>query len=312
MQSGDRDAVEGGTNAFSCPDPKATPARAKHQALQAWVRSLRVPTPVSPSPGNVPPPQLCPLPSSVSSASSPQRRGGQAPRSGRTPEFSTLQAQLGPRHIRPQTEHDAGAASVQLPPPTPWPREGSEGLAASCTAAAADCSPSAGTSPPLTPSFLSRLGGACPHLPVPNWETLGQALGQLEKGQDNVQTSLHSTRGWVQPRFGGSRRGQHQCSPRLTHLSPWPGLPPHAGGLQRPMGEAPPRHSPPGSGGAQSRSLSFSGGQWRSAVTQTFPRPIPASCSPQPSLSPLGNSILHPDCLLGPHTWTGETEDQGR
>lgn len=166
---------------------------------------------------------------------------------------------------------------MQLPPPTPWLKEGSERLAAACTAAAAN--PSSGTSPPLTPGFPSWPGGGGrPHLPVPSWKT--PALGQLGKGQNYAPTSLHSTHGRVQPRFGGSRRGQHQCSPRLTHLSPWPGLPPCVRGLQHPMAEAPPRHSPPGSGGAQSRSLSFSGGRWRLAVTQRSPRPVPAWCSP--------------------------------
>lgn len=84
---------------------------------------------------------------------------------------------------------------------------------------------------------------------------------------------LHSTHGWFQPCFGGSRKGQHQCSPRLTHLSPWPWLPPCIWGLQHPMAEAPPHHLPPGSGGAQSRSLSFSGGRWRLVVTQRSPAP---------------------------------------
>lgn len=148
MQSGDRDAVEGGTNAFSCPDPKATPARAKHQALQAWVCSLRVPTPVSPSPGNVPPPQLCPLPSSVSSASSLQRRGGRHPDPGaplssppcrrswghvtsaRRPSTMLGRPRCGSPHLRPgrgqEARHSLPPAQPQplraAPPPAPAPR----------------------------------------------------------------------------------------------------------------------------------------------------------------------------------------------
>lgn len=173
VQSGNGDTGEGGTNALSCPDPKATPARADIRHCEPGCAARGSPRLCLPPRQAMSPflPQLCPLPGSVSSASSLQRQGWQVPGSGCTPGFSTplpLQPQPGPRHVRPGTEHDAATASVQLPPPTPRPREGSERHAAACTAAAADGNPSSSTSPPLTLGFPSWLGGLCPHLPVPN------------------------------------------------------------------------------------------------------------------------------------------------
>lgn len=230
---------------------------------------------VTPLPGNVPLPQLCPLPGLVSSASSPQRQGRQVPRSGRTPGFSTP---CPCRSSRGRVTSARGPSTVLgrlwCGSPRLHPVQGKEArdsllpaqlqlLMATPPPVPALCSPPA--SPP-------GWGGLSP-LPVPNSKTLGQALGQLRKGQEYVQMPLHSTHGWFQPWFGGSRRGQHQCSPRLTHLSPWPWLPPCIWGLQHPMAEAPPHHLPPGSGGAQSRSLSFSGGRWRLVVTQRSPAP---------------------------------------
>jgi len=151
---------------------------------------------------------------------------------------------------------------VQLPPPTPRPREGSGRLAAARTAAAAAGNPSTQPQLPLPD------GGTHPHLPVPSWKTPGQALGQLGKGQDYAQTPQHSTHGHF---LGGGKR---------------PGLPSHARGPQHPTAEAPPHRSPPGSGGARSRSLSFSGGRWRCAVTQRSPTPSLPRADPDPASAP--------------------------
>lgn len=41
-----------------------------------------------------------------------------------------------------------------------------------------------------------------------------------------------------------------------------------------------------------------------------IPCPIPALCIPQPGLSLLCKSILHPDHLLVPHSWMGGERTQ--
>lgn len=294
MQAGNRDAGEGELTRSVVllykpphPGPASSPARlgAQSGGSYASVTPLTGQQPSSPA---LPPPQLgliCLFPAKTEWAGA------------RIWVFHPLPSQMQPRlrHVRPGAEPCTGTATVQLPPPTPQPREGSERRCrllshSHCRQLLLWYQPSA--NPQLPHSS-----------PVLNWKTLGQALG-LGKGQDYVQTSLRSTHGWVKPCFAGSRRGQASVQAQLNPAQ----LPPHAGGLQHPLAEAPPCHSPPGSGGAQSHSLSFSGRRWKHTVTQTFSTPslpLQSLTQPQPPHPPPGPSA-------GPTHVDGGTEDHRR
>lgn len=150
-----------------------------------------------------------------------------------------LQKQPEPRHVRPGAEHGAGTASVWLPPPTPRPREGSERLAAACTAAAADGNPSSGTSPLLTPGFPSRLGGPIP-TPSAQLEDTGSGIRAAEEGS-RICANASTQYPWLVPAmFWGEQERAASVQPLFNPSQPLARAPSLHSGSPAPNGQGTP------------------------------------------------------------------------